>query len=490
MELSQFKYIVFIICYTLLFLYLYIILFSNTFKDYLDENWKELRCTPYIIPFAGISNKADGSNFFSRTFSNFNSCTKNQIDSMIGVFMKPLFELIRGLTKGLGAIRSIIDKFRSMAKVIREMFSILVGNTFTRISNSYAAITYMQEKIKSIIKRQSAMFEVLTLFGTSMPFLFHSFAYGPIPAFGFWLMKYLGLLIAVIIFGLLCLAGIPFISGLVFCPLCLACFDQNTVIDNKSIKDYKIGDKIGNSTITGKLVTKEQPVYIYNYKGIRVTGSHLVFHNEKWVRISDIDNIPEPTLEKTQVVCLTTDNHNIEINGITFRDYSETSEPEIIAKINNLMKSYINNREHWIDIKDSLINSYATGYSGDTLVKTGDGQVTTIREIYEKQSYNTNIIGISKVKDTSVQWHEYKGLILSGSTIILENNNWIRVYESSESIPTDHYGNVYNLITIDNTITLVNDYEETILGRDLFESSDLEINKEIFNLLEKHLNNI
>lgn len=487
MELSQFKYIVFILCYTLLFLYLYIILFSNTFKDYLDENWKELRCTPYIIPFAGISNKADGSNFFSRTFSNFNSCTKNQIDSMIGVFMKPLFELIRGLTKGLGAIRSIIDKFRSMAKVIREMFSILVGNTFTRISNSYAAITYMQEKIKSIIKRQSAMFEVLTLFGTSMPFLFHSFAYGPIPAFGFWLMKYLGLLIAVIILGLVCIAGIPFISW-VACPLCLACFSKSTVINGKPILDYKIGEKINDSTITGILLTKEQPVYIYNYRGIKVTGTHLVFHEDKWVRIMDIPNIPEPTLETTQVVCLTTNNHKITIDNIEFADYSETSDIEVSIKIQNLMKSHINNREHWIDINESRKNYYQWGFTENTKIKVGS-KIYYIGDIYRHQLFKDNISGVTKSIAKDIDWYDYKGSILSGNTLILEDDNWMRVYESSQSIILDEtHDYIYNIITSDNLVEIVNDYGETIIARDFFESSDLDFNIAINKILESHLN--
>lgn len=489
MELSQFKYIVYILCYTLLFLYLYIILFSNTFKDYLDENWKELRCTPYIIPFAGLSNKADGSNFFSRTFSNFNSCTKSQIDSMIGIFMKPLFELIRGLTKGLGAIRSIIDKFRSMAKVIREMFSILVGNTFTRISNSYAAITYMQEKIKSIIKRQSAMFEVLTLFGTSMPFLFHSFAYGPIPAFGFWLMKYLGLLIAVIILGLICIAGIPFVSW-VACPLCLACFSKSTEINGKLISEYKIGDKINGSTITGILLTKQKPIYLFNYRGIRVTGTHLVYHEGKWTRVMDIPNIPEPELVDDQVVCLTTDNHKIIIDNVEFSDYSETSDIKVSVKIQNLMKSYINGIEHWIDIGESKKNCYQWGFSGDTKVKVGD-KLYYIRDICEHQLFKDNITGITKTIATDVDWYDYKGIILSGNTLVQENGTWMRVYESSQSIILDEkYKYIYNIVTVDNQVQIENDYGETIISRDFFESSDIEINIAINDILEQSLNNI
>ena len=489
MELSQFKYIVYILCYTLLFLYLYVILFSNTFKDYLDENWKEIRCYPHIIPLAGLSNKADGSNFFSRGFSNFNSCTKSQIDGMIGVFMKPLMELIRGLTKGLGAIRSIIDKFRSMAKVIREMFAILVGNTFTRISNSYAAVVYMQEKIKSIIKRQSAMFEVLTLFGTSMPFLFHSFAYGPIPAFGFWLAKYLGLLIAVIILGLLCIAGIPIFSGLVFCPLCLACFSEDTTIDGKNIKDYNIGDKIGKSIITGKLVTKKSPIYLYNYRGIKVTGTHLVYHENRWARIMDIPNIADPELVDSPVVCLTTDNHIIEIDNIVFADYSETSDIDVNVKIQNLMKSYINSREHWIDIKECRKNYYQWGFSGDTKIKLGD-KLYAIKDIWEKQLFNYNITGLTKTVDHSVQWYDYKGTILSGNTLIYEDKCWIRVYESCQAIIIDDIENkyVYNLITSDNLVIIVSDYDDIVIARDFFESSDIDINMNINSILERHLN--
>ena len=79
-----------------------------------------------------------------------------------------------------------------MSKIVREMFAALVENTVKRMSNSYAAITYFQEKLKLLIKKQSAMFEVLNQFSATLPFLMYTFTHGPIPRFAYWLKSYLG----------------------------------------------------------------------------------------------------------------------------------------------------------------------------------------------------------------------------------------------------------------------------------------------------------
>ena len=77
------------------------------------------------------------------------------------------------------------------------------------MANSYSAI-YFQEKLKLLIKKQSAMFEVLMQFTKTLPLLMYSFSRGPIPRFGLWLAKYVGAMIAVIVICLACIFGGPF----------------------------------------------------------------------------------------------------------------------------------------------------------------------------------------------------------------------------------------------------------------------------------------
>ena len=67
---------------------------------------------------------------------------------MLSLVTKPLFLIIGGIAKAVNGIKNIVDTFRNMSKIVREMFAALVENTVKRMSNSYAAITYFQEKLK------------------------------------------------------------------------------------------------------------------------------------------------------------------------------------------------------------------------------------------------------------------------------------------------------------------------------------------------------
>merc|ERR1711871_991226 len=171
--------------------------------DYLNDNFRQVRCYPHIIPVAGLSKSAPGNNFFDKTFRNFSSCGTTFIQKFLALFMVPLMMLIKGITKGIQSIKNIIDKFRNMASVLRNMFAALVENTAKRMQNSYGAVIYLQEKMKNLIKRQSAMIEIVKHFLGTLPLLLYSFSYGPIPRFAYWLTSYLVILIIVLVFYLL-----------------------------------------------------------------------------------------------------------------------------------------------------------------------------------------------------------------------------------------------------------------------------------------------
>ena len=45
----------------------------------------------------------------------------------------------------------------------------------------YGATVYLQEKLKILMKKQSAMFEIMKHFSASLPLLLYLFSHGPIP---------------------------------------------------------------------------------------------------------------------------------------------------------------------------------------------------------------------------------------------------------------------------------------------------------------------
>ena len=73
----------------IIFVIINIALFSKRVGEYLDNNWKDVRCYPHIIPIAGLSKKAPGTGFVGKTVTNFNNCSVN----LIKVFWQCLLNL-------------------------------------------------------------------------------------------------------------------------------------------------------------------------------------------------------------------------------------------------------------------------------------------------------------------------------------------------------------------------------------------------------------
>ena len=66
---------------------------------------------------------------------NFNKCSHSILKTNLGVFTKPLNSVLKGLNSGISSIMRILNVFRNMAKIMREMFASLVVNTVKRLKN-------------------------------------------------------------------------------------------------------------------------------------------------------------------------------------------------------------------------------------------------------------------------------------------------------------------------------------------------------------------
>lgn len=126
------------------------------------------------------------------------------------------------------------------------------------------------------------------------------------------------------------------------------CFLPDTLVtmsngSTKKIIDIDLKDNIaigGRVFATGKFLVNN----LYNYKGVKVSGSHLVNENNKWLRVED-SKISIPLGNDEHIVyTLGTDNRRILINNILFTDYFEVEDQ------NNLLKdgdSYFTNWQHY-----------------------------------------------------------------------------------------------------------------------------------------------
>jgi hypothetical protein len=64
---------------------------------------------------------------------------------------------------------------------------------------------------------------------------------------------------------------------------------------------------------------------------VYVSGNHKVLHNGAWIRVEDHpDAAASPSFKR--IYCLNVEDHAIQSEGYTFKDYEETDNPEILAE--------------------------------------------------------------------------------------------------------------------------------------------------------------
>ena len=115
----------------------------------------------------------------------------------------------------------------------------------------------------------------------------------------------------------------------------LGCFLPNTLItmaDNskKKIIDIDIRDNIkigGFVYATGKFLVND----IYDYKNIKVSGSHLVNEKGNWLKVKDSKLAKLISTEDTIVYTLGSKNRRILINDTLFTDYFDIDEQKTLA---------------------------------------------------------------------------------------------------------------------------------------------------------------
>ena len=115
----------------------------------------------------------------------------------------------------------------------------------------------------------------------------------------------------------------------------LGCFLPDTLItmsddSKKKIIDIDIRDniKIGGFVFaTGKFLVND----IYDYKGIKVSGSHLVQENGNWLKVKDSKISKLISTDDTIVYTLGSENRRILINDTLFTDYFDIDEQKTLA---------------------------------------------------------------------------------------------------------------------------------------------------------------
>jgi hypothetical protein len=421
-------------------IYIYLGLFSGQFRKYLDTNWHNIRCKPYIIPIAGISNRAKGTNFLNRTFNNFNECSHSIISETISTASAPILSVVYGFTEVFKTISNIINKFRSMAKIMRDLFKTLVESVIDKASNLSATLHFYIEKLKLIMRKQTALFSLVHQFSGSLGFLMYSLVHGPIPNFITFMKEFFYLFISVLAICLLCAVGGPFVD-IIACPLCAICFHPNTLVytDNghKYIGEIELGEQLytGKVISTFEIMVKDYP--LYNYDGILVTGDHLVKEKGRWIRVRD-SSIYRVTIKYTgKLHCLNTSDNLIAIKGHSedrvFRDFIETLDPLVTNDSKIIYRNSLNRENGKLQTGYQYLHSIGL----ETLVRMNDGANKPIKDVQvgDKLFCEIEVLGKVLIDIPNIEYYLLDGMVLSGTDLIENYGKYSFVKDHIMSIP-------------------------------------------------------
>lgn len=282
-------------------------IFVINYKN-IKDNWNDYKCSPLVMPFAGV--------FGFDPSSNFTGCISSMQSDFMKIFLKPIEYVISMLgdsatafTQAIQDIRGVLDKVRGfLSSILEELFGIFL--------NVILEIQKLMISIKDLVgKLIGVLITSLYLMDTSVKTM-QSIWNGP--------------------------------PGQLLNALC---FHPNTkikLINGKilNMSDVKIGDILENgSEVFATMIIKNKKDNNYlsemykfengvNNNEIYVTDGHLVeLENNKFVHVKDHpDSKICSKMNSDTLICFITNDHIIQIGNYKFGDWEDEGIlPKIIS---------------------------------------------------------------------------------------------------------------------------------------------------------------
>jgi len=356
---------------------------TNNIEE-IKAHWKDYRCQPHIMPFAGV--------FGKNTVDNFQYCMQN-------IFTTHAQEVTAPFTSVLTVFSEIIGKIFAVANSIRESISTMGGGImvifqdFTdRIMNFFFQLRLSAIRIKNMIGRMQALLFSVMFMGMS---------------------------------GIQ--GGINLSNTALFKFIAMFCFVSDTLIhvDAKGfipIADVQIGDICTNtrSRVTAKFhfATPGQPMV--TLRNVQVSANHYVLHEGEWIQSADHpEAIPIGDCSRS-LICLNTENHQIPLRDLIFRDYDETAEAGYAMM--QAVQERLNARASAKPTFD-----YSPTMNPTMRIRMADGQLKEARHImlHDRLSTGGQVIGIAHKEVYEIC--PYADGFLGSATLLWDKEEWIRI---------------------------------------------------------------
>jgi hypothetical protein len=257
-------------------------------------NWVKYRCNPIYMPLAGMVG--------SDIATNFMNCSLQSVNTYAGFVMDPIYQNFNILTGILKTITGSMDFMRSSMAGASNGFLGIIQGTFGKLQNTFQAVIQLFGRVRSIVNRMMTSFAVLMNIVSTGLQTGRSVANGPIgQAAEFF------------------------------------CFDGDTLVDMlgdgaELIRKIQPGQYLrSGALVKSVLVFDGARTQMKRLGKVHVSGNHKLLHDGKWVRV---ENHPDAAASPSfnRIYCLNVEDHVIQSEGYTFKDYEETDNPAILTK--------------------------------------------------------------------------------------------------------------------------------------------------------------
>ena len=432
----------------------------------IKADWENQKCSPAVMPFAGLINKGPNDTFFDFTGKNFTNCVQGILTNAIAYVFQPIYYIMKTLTSVFSELIKSVNSIRAVFDKIRNSISDFSKEVMGRSLNITMPIVQMFINLKSIGAK------VIGILTASLYTLVGS--YLSLQSFFLIIEKLINLIIIILIaiiaaliianfFAFGALSGVitlnTIILGLITVPMVIIkifisnvldmsiyssrCFSETTVLEvlncnnnfesnindetyiKKNINKIEVGDilKYGERVTAVMKFSADREV-LYNINGTIVTGNHRIFHNKLgWIKVKEHpERRPLPNYSEPFVYCLGTDTKTFTIENSfgekqVFSDWDDIDD-KVMESLEKKCKNLPNN----FNITD--IHTYLdNGVVGSSFVELKNGKKVPIKAVRVNDILNNGeiVLGIIKIDAKQLKtFYEY-GRTVVGFNISLAN---------------------------------------------------------------------
>ena len=355
---SVFGTIFLIFVFFVLFSYIYI----RTRIEPIKNNWTAERCSPVVIPFAGLINPPSGKSGFEFTYENFNFCINNIIKESASYAMAPLEAVANLLSKSFGEFETAINDVRKIMSEVRSSIGDVSADIMSRMLNILIPFQKMLISVKATMGRAHAttVTGMYTAIG-SLWFLISGLLniYNLIIVIvvaliatvaGLWLIPFgFGIPEAIAMTAVLASISVPLgivgaaikeiidVTGVNHTVKSVpSCFKKGTLLRGSNNTLYSIDSiPLGTRLMHGGQVTSVLKLdasneAMFKLGNVIVSGSHKVKHENNWIYVRDHPKaVVDESFDDKFIYCINTSEKIIKVDDFTFYDWDEVDTSNI-----------------------------------------------------------------------------------------------------------------------------------------------------------------